>query len=152
MRLVDVTRFLGFRLVDEGGKAQALFTLGVEIDGLPANRHRAILRWVIDSREAFLRYLRLLLADLIDPLSAQLAAGQADGPGSWGVAADGEAILEDMVRALSQDRDRLGAVRRLMERLAQTPDEDETAVVPEDFTELWAAFQTVLDEQGASGA
>ena len=152
MRLVDVTRFLGFRLVDESGKAQALFTLGLEIDGLPANRHRAILRWVIDSREAFLRYLRLLLADLSDPLSAQLAAGQADGAGSWGVAADGEPILEDMVRALSQDRDRLGAVRRLMERLAQTPGQDETAVVPEDFTELWAAFQTVLDEQGASGA
>ncbi len=151
MQLVDVTRFLGFRLVDESGKAQALFTLGLEIDGLPADRHRAILRWVIDSREAFLRYLRLLLADL-DPLSAQLAAGQADGSASWSEAANDEPILEDMVRALSHGRDRLSAVRRLMERLAHTPGDDEEAVIPEDFIELWTVFRTVLDEPGRHDA
>ena len=152
MQLVDVTRFLGFRLVDESGKAQALFTLGLVIDGLPADRHRAILRWVIDSREAFLRYLRLLLADLSDPLSAQLAAGQSGVTGSWGEAANDEPILEEMVRALSHGGDRLRAIRRLMERLAHTPGEGEEAVVPEDFAELWHAFRTVIDEQEQSDA
>ena len=148
--LVDVTRFLSFRLRDTTGKAEALFTLGLEIEGLPADRHRAVLRSVIDSREAFLRYLRLLLADLTDPLAAQLAAGSADRPTGWSAAADDEPILEDMVRALSHGRDRLIAVRRLMERLESAPAESETAVVPEDFVQLWNAFRTVLDERGAS--
>jgi len=152
MQLEDVTRFVGFRLVDESGKAQGLFTLGLEIDGLPAGRHRAILRWMINSREAFLRYLRLLLADLSDPLSAQLAAGQDAGTASWGDSANDEPILEDMVRALSHGTDRLHSVGRLMERLAHAPGEDGAAVVPEDFTELWSTFRTVLDEQGPPDA
>lgn len=146
--LVDVTRFLAFRLTDSiHPKASALFAMSLSIDGPPGNRHQAILRWVLDSKESFLRYLRLLLADLGDPLSAQLAARPTTGTGSWSSAADDEPILEDMVRSLSHDRNRLGAVERLMERLEQAPGDDNTEVVPEDFVELWAAFRTVLDEQ-----
>lgn len=146
--LVDVTRFLSFRLRDTTGKAEALFTLGLEIKGLPADRHRAVLRSVIDSREAFLRYLRLLLADLTDPYAAQFAAGSTDKQSDWTAAVDDEPILEDMVRALSHGRDRLIAVRRLMERLESIPAESEKAVVPEDFVRLWNAFRTVLGERG----
>lgn len=147
--LVDITRFLSFRITDSvHGKASALFAMGLRIEGLPTNRHQAVLRHVLDSREAFLRYLRLLLADLADPLSAQFASGQDDGTGKWRTAADDEPILEDMVRALSHGRDRLDSVRRLMERLEQVPGDRDVALVPEDFTELWAAFRTVLDEQG----
>lgn len=148
MPLADVTRYIAFRLVDESGKAQALFTLGLAISGLPDERHAAILQSLIDSREAFLRYLRLLLADLSDPLSAQLAAREADVTGHWREAIGDEPILEDMVRALTHGRDRLRAVRRLMERLERTKTGEDTAIVPEDFAELWQTFQVVLDEQG----
>ena len=147
MPLIDVTRFVAFRLADATyQETTALFALGIRIDGLPTTRHRAVLRWVLDSREAFLRYLRLLLADAGDPLSAQLAVGSAKGGGTWHAATDDEPILEDMVRALSHGHDRLGAVRRLMERLERMVDEDGAAVVPEDFATLWDAFRAVLDE------
>ena len=147
MPLIDVTRFVAFRLADATHEeTTALFALGIRIDGLPTTRHRAVLRWVLDSREAFLRYLRLLLADAGDPLSAQFAADSAKGGGSWHEAADDEPILEDMVRALSHGHDRLSAVRRLMERLERMTVEDGAAVVPEDFATLWDAFRAVLDE------
>ena len=98
MPLIDVTRFVAFRLADATyDETTALFALGLRISGLPTTRHQAVLRWVLDSREAFLRYLRLLLADAGDPLSAQFAAGSAKGGGSWHTAADDEPILEDMV-------------------------------------------------------
>ena len=146
--LVDVTRFLAFRLTDSmHPKASALFAMGLSIDGLPGNRHGAILRWVLNSKESFLRYLRLLLADVGDPLSAQLAARPTTGTGSWRGGFDDEPILEDMVRSLSDDRHRLSAIERLMERLEQAPGDDNMGVIPEDFLELWAAFRTVLDEQ-----
>tara|TARA_R110002110_G_scaffold18232_12_gene76799 strand:- start:3110 stop:4984 length:1875 start_codon:yes stop_codon:yes gene_type:complete len=147
--IADITRFLGFRLVDESGKAEAIFTLGVVIDGLPDNRHQAILRKMIDSRETFLQYLRLLLADLNDPFSAQLAWSGANGAKYWGDAFDDEPILEDMVRALSHGRDRLKAVQRLMERLERPHTGDDPDIIPSDFIELWSAFQTVLGERGA---
>ena len=153
MPLIDVTRFVAFRLADATyEETTALFALGTRIDGLPTTRHRAVLRWVLDSREAFLRYLRLLLADAGDQLSAQLAVGSAKSGGSWQAAADDEPILEDMVRALSHGPDRLGAVRHLMERLDRMTTEDGAAVVPEDFATLWDAFRAVLDERDRTRA
>ena len=149
--LVDVTRFLGFRLMDATHReAQALFALGFELDGLPKNRHQAVFRWVLNSRDAFLRYLRLLLADMEDPLSAQLAAASTNGGSNWGVAAEESPILEDLVRALSGGGDRLSAVRRLMMRLEQVTEDKGEAVVPADFMELWNAFSAVLDKRDRS--
>ena len=151
--VADVTRFVAFRLIDEfRGEVKALFSLGLEIDGMPANRYHAVMRSILDSREAFLRYLRLLLADVGDPLSAQFAAGAVDGGAGWRPIGDDEPILEDMVRALSHGSDRLHAVRRLMERLEQFPTDDGEPVVPEDFLELWNAFREVLNERGRRGA
>ena len=152
MPLLDVTRYVAFRLTDAAHEeTTALFALGLRVSGLPTTRHRAVLRWVLDSREAFLRYLRLLLADASDPLSAQFAAGSADGGGAWNPGAEDESILEDMVRALSHGHDRLSAIRRLMERLERISDEDD-AVVPEDFVRLWDAFREVLDEEDRTHA
>ena len=85
-------------------------------------------------------------------MSAQFASKATDGAGDRSAAADDEPILEDMVRALSHDRDRLDAVRRLMERLEHVPDDGDVALVPEDFGELWNAFRRVLDEQGETNA
>ena len=150
--LVDVTRFLGFRLTDATrGEVQAVFALGLRIEGLPGNRHQAVFRWVLNSKEAFLRYLRFLLADMEDPLSVQLAAASTNGGSNWGIAAEESPILEDLIRALSGGTDRLGAVRRLMARLEQVPEDESAAVVPADFVELWDAFRTVLDERDRSG-
>jgi hypothetical protein len=148
--LLDVTRFLAFRVVEENAKAQALFSLSVTIEGLPANRDRAILGWAIDSREAFLRYLRLLLADLGDPFAAQIAAKRAGTKSAdGGDVPDDEPLLEDMVRALDSGSDRLLAVRRLVERLAELPEDErgDARLIPEEFLTLWSAFRTVLDEQ-----
>ena len=101
---------------------------------------------MLDGKEAFLRYLRLLLADLGDPLSVQFAVRSAEAGGCWTKPADDEPILEDMVRALSHDHDQLNAIYRLMERLEQVPGDDGTTVVPKDFIGLWGAFRAILDE------
>ena len=153
LSLADVTRFVAFRLTDEfRGEVKALFSLGLKIDGAPANRYHAVMRSILDSKEAFLRYLRLLLADVGDPLSTQFAASAVAGGAGWRPMGDDEPILEDMVRALSHGSDRLRAVRRLMERLEQLPDDNSEPVVPEDFLELWNAFREVLNERGRRGA
>ena len=50
MPIVDLTRFLAFRMIDENEKASAVFSTGLIMEGLPAERDAAILRWTIDSR------------------------------------------------------------------------------------------------------
>ena len=145
--LADVTRFFAIHLRDASGKAETRFTLGFELEGLPSNRTESVVRSLVGNREAFLRYLRLLLAELSDPYVAQIAARSADAPNhakSW-VALNEDAVLEDMVRALANGRDRLAAIRRLIERLDGS-NSGETAAVPPEFLEMWNSFAAALDK------
>ncbi len=153
MSLVDVSRFVAFHLVDHSGKAEALFTLGLPISGVPAERDSAIFRHIIDSREAFFRYVLLLLAEMTDPLAAALLAQGQGNSGQWSMSAGkGDMpILEDMVRALNGGEQHLRAVARLMQRLETEADENTPSVVPDDFIRLWRVFGSVLEERSGAG-
>lgn len=151
--LADVTRFFAVHLRDASGKAETRFTLGFELQGLPPNRTESVVRSLVGNREAFLRYLRMVLAELSDPYAAQLAARQADAPDpgkSWAALLSDEAVLEDMVRALANGRDRLAAIRRFIERL-EGSSSGETTAVPPEFLEMWNSFAAALDRLEKSG-
>lgn len=151
MPLVDLTRFLAFRVNADNDKASALFSTSLIMEGLPPERHAAILRWVIDSRDAFFRYLRLLLSELGDPFSAALAAQEGAGSMSWATAADDAPLLEDMVRALCRGGERLHAIERLMTRL-EAGNDTGADPIPADFRALWEAFRIALQHQGPDHA
>lgn len=146
MLLIDVTRFLACRMTDVGGEASALFSTGLLMDGLPAERQAAILRWVIDSKDAFFRYLRLLLSELGDPFAAALAAQAEPGHDAWRVSADDAPLLEEMVRAFCRGGDQLNAIERLITRLESAgsggPDP-----IPAEFRALWETFRIALKTQ-----
>lgn len=151
MPLVDLTRFLACRLSDATDKASALFSIGLVMEGLPAERNGAILRWVIDSRDAFFRYLRLLLSELGDPFGAALAAQDGSSRNTWRASADDAPLLEELVRAFCRGGDRLYAIERLMLRLE--PDENDLpSPIPDDFRLLWEAFRAALKIQEATNA
>lgn len=143
MPLVDITRFLAFRLTDVSRRASLLFSTGLAIEGLPAERHAAVLRWVIDSKDAFFRYLRLLLSELGDPFAAALSAQADSGHGSWRIADDDVPLLEEMVRAFCRGGGELEAIDRLINRLdtgeAGVPDP-----IPPEFRALWDTFRIAL--------
>lgn len=147
MPMVDLTRFLAFRLKDENEKASALFSTSLIMEGLPAERHTAILRWVINSRDAFFRYLRLLLSELGEPFGAALAAQEGGGQAAWTASADDTPLLEDMVRALCRGGERLYAIERLMTRL-ESGNNTRLDPIPDDFRTLWEAFRIALQDQG----
>ena len=109
-------------------------------------RAAEILRSIVANREAFLRYLRLLLADLSDPMSALLARGGTD---AWldGSGIDEAPILEDMVRALSGDARQLRDIERLVARLGPGGPGTGASVIPDDFLALWAVFREALPRE-----
>lgn len=151
MPLIDLTRFMAFRLSDSATNASVLFSTGFDLEGLPAERHGAIMRWVIDSKETFLRYLRLLLAELGDPFTAALAAQTDEGAGDWRAAVDDTPLLEEMVRALCRGGEQLQAIERLISRLesavAGGPDP-----IPPDFRALWETFRIALKAKESADA
>lgn len=151
MPLVDLTRFLACQLTDKKSGASLLFSTGLIMDGLPSERHAAILHWVIDSKAAFFRYLRLLLSELGDPFAAALAAQENAGHGSWRTAEDDAPLLEEMVRALCRGGKQLQAIERLISLLESAEPTQENPV-PAEFRALWKTFRAVFATQGSTDA
>jgi hypothetical protein len=143
MPLLDLTRFLACHVTDQDSEFSILFSTGFILEGLPSERHAAILRWVIDSKDAFFRYLRLLLSELGDPFAAALAAQDGSGSGAWRTADDDAPLLEEMVRAFCRGGDQLHAIERLITRL-EVNGEGETDPVPPEFRALWETFRIAL--------
>ena len=146
MPLIDLTRFLACQLTDIGGEVSLLFSTGLGVDGLPSERHAAILRSVIDSKDAFFRYLRLLLSELGDPFAAALAAQEGSGHGAWRTVEDDVPLLEEMVRAFCRGGDQLRAIERLIVRL-ETAEAGEADPIPAEFRTLWDTFRIALKAQ-----
>lgn len=147
MPLIDLTRFLAFHLIDRDSDVSILFSTGLLMEGLPLERHAAILRWVIDSKDAFFRYLRLLLSELGDPFAAALAAQEGSGHGPWRMAVDDAPLLEEMVRAFCRGGDQLRAIERLITRL-ETVEPGNADPIPAEFRTLWETFRVALKAQG----
>lgn len=143
MPLADLTRFIAFQLADAASDARLLFSVGLPMEGVPAERHSAIFRSIITNRDAFFRYLRLLLSELGDPFAAALAAQAGTADGAWGRGGgDDVPLLEDLVRALCAGDGRLTAVERLITRLAV--DDAQADPVPAEFRALWEAFRAAM--------
>ncbi|MYI70187.1 MAG: hypothetical protein F4103_16100, partial [Boseongicola sp. SB0673_bin_14] len=103
------------------------------------------------SRDAFIRYLRLLLSEFGDPFSTVLAVQDGAGAKAWATGADDAPLLEDMVRALCRGGERLHAIDRLVTRL-EAGKESGADPVPAEFRKLWEVFRVALHEQGADHA
>jgi hypothetical protein len=145
MHLADLTRFIAFQLTDAKSDTRLLFSVGLPMEGIPAERHAAIFRSIITNRDAFFRYLRLLLSELGDPFAVALAAHSGTTEGEWGRGGEDDIpLLEDLVRALCAGDDRLTIVERLITRLAA--EDAEVDPVPAEFRALWQAFRSVMPE------
>ncbi|WP_147438860.1 phospholipase D family protein [Roseovarius spongiae] len=144
--LKDVTRWIGVRLSDAESGLEHHFTLGSDLVDLPDARTAEILRSLIENRDAFLRYIRLLLGDVSEAAKALFAAGQgSDLSVMFGTARDAP-ILEDMVRALASDGRQLRDIERLVARLSD-PDTGHSEVIPDEFLDLWETFRAVLPKE-----
>ncbi|WP_281969076.1 phospholipase D family protein [Roseovarius nanhaiticus] len=146
LALKDVTRWIGVRLRDSATGKEQEFTLGTELIDLPDARTAEILRSIIEDRDKFLRYIRLLLGDVSEAAKALFAAGKGGSFSGMFGSRDSSPILEDMVRALSGDGRQLRDIERLVARLSD-PDTGKSDVIPTEFLDLWATFRQVLPKE-----
>lgn len=139
--VASITGFIAFEL-----KLQDIcerFVLNLPITGVPEERESAILKTVIENREGFIRYLRMLLSGIHD--AGTDIAGGLFGSG-WFRRATGseDALLEHLVLALSRDPGKLNTISNLIEELRQ--DEKCEDIFPEGFLEMWSVFENVMAE------
>ena len=143
----SVTGLIAFELKTNHPDVTARFVLNLPITGVPEERHSAILQTVISNQDGFLRYLLLLLGD--DKVSG-LDAGGGSGFARWLAArlAGGEDIplLEELTRTYSRHPERLAEISGLVRELSET---SRNAIIPEDFLELWAVFESAIERHDA---
>ncbi|MCA0032647.1 phospholipase D family protein [Mesorhizobium sp. B263B2A] len=147
--LVDLTRFIAMEITDLATGRSEIFSTGLDVEGMPEERDLAILNWVVDSRQKFMAYLRLLLASFIEHPLPPPNKTNGNSKGDWGSGADDEPILEDLMRALCAGDGRLGAVDRLVTRMEASAKDGTDDRLPPHFKELWRVFRTVLETQDA---
>lgn len=116
------------------------FAIKVEATGFPDDRHARIVRQIINTQDGFFRYLRMLLSDKSDPLESAMPVGGTSGTEGAALSfMTGDAVLEDLLRTLSRDPERLDAVDRLIRDLCET--DEGKALIPPDFMTLWRTLQ-----------
>lgn len=144
--LASITGFVAFSLTTRDFPMQVQFVLNLPVVGLPEGRDAAITRVLIDNEGAFLRYVRLLLAQ--DSEDGLPAAGTGNTATPWSafgsVSLDELSLLEDLARSLGQNPARLREIDRLVRDLMASP--DGRHVIPAEFLTLWRAFRPLLEE------
>jgi hypothetical protein len=139
----SLSRFLGIALKvrHEGVTVSVRFALKLKQVGFPADRAARILRDVVQNHDGFFRYLRLLLAN--DKANLGLPP-ESNGDGGKATRGTGrhplkDVVLEDLIRMLSREPERLDGIARLISDLCET--EEGAAMIPPDFLTLW---ETIL--------
>lgn len=142
-----LTALICFHL--SAGKGDASYaadlTLKLPIEGLPEARDARISRSIIKDRASFLRYLQCLLGGVGDPLSGSARLGLERSAARAGGSPFASGLLEQLLKALHQEPERLRGLRSLLTRVGDAGQAQE-AVVPDEFRELWTVIEPFLRE------
>ena len=140
----SLTSFIAFELSLRACEVQSTigFVLNLEAEGMPEDRHAAVLRGLIPDEDGFVSYVKMLLSDDLDAPATtgegfQIAAGSAtDGAMSnW----RDSSLLEPLVRAYSRESEKIEYIERLLDDLKCSAGEED--VIPPAFLAVWATLK-----------
>ena len=122
------------------------FLLMAEIS-LPESRHGKILAEIINSKEKFLQYLRLLLSnsgivDEIDTNEADSKSKPSEDQHNSIFALYDFPLYEELLKAAAQNPEKLRRINELITKL--TANDDTKDVVTPELLQLWSVFKEVI--------
>jgi len=149
LALLALTPFIAFEINVKVNKVihAVRFALKLPISNVPKNRENAIVCSIINNRNQFLRYLRLLLSNnessiimkdwfinLGNPSSMQVAWEDLDIP-----------LLEDLLRTLSRSPDeKIDRIAEIVSQIKEVPDAEK--IIPHEFDIIWGKIISARNE------
>lgn len=140
----DITSFTGFALAL--GDASVQFGLDIPLHNAPAERDTDILRLVIRNREAFVRYIMLLLGEIAGN-NMEEDAGEAGNGFSWSsLTANNEEppLFELLATTYAREPQQLQQVANALLRLQSATSESGEPVIPPGFLHIWDSFAEAI--------
>jgi hypothetical protein len=139
----SLTRFLHFAITD-GAETHRDFLLRIDIEGLPQSRLASVFKSIINSRDKFFAYLRLLLSDEVTKDDIFAEPPDKNGSKTDNAAWDLDMpIFEQLLVTASRHPTRLSDLDRVITTLREAGGD---SVIPQDFLTLWAVFSSALPQ------
>ena len=139
IQLEKLTTF--FRIRVQVGEASICRLIKINIDGIPEDRDRAIIRGIIKDRKTFMSYLNFILDD-----DALIAFADGDWKAS-GKSYRGRnesfslpAVYEKMLKASINSPEKFYSIERLIGFMR----ENDEKLIPEEFIKLFKTFEKVV--------
>ncbi|MFW6030892.1 MAG: hypothetical protein ACOCRO_11665, partial [Halanaerobiales bacterium] len=153
LSLETLTSFLAFSIMIKTDKQEheLRFVLNLPIEGLPEGRKEKLLYSIISDRNKFIKYLIFLLsdndslADIINTLNLKRFSNNDEEYYSTIKIP----LMEEMIRALSKDPQKLDAISRLVKKLKKSGKAAE--ILPEGFDLYWDPLMEVRMEENNYG-
>jgi len=116
--------------------------LNLGTEGMPEDRHAAVLRGLIRDEDSFINYVKMLLSDDLDALAAggegfRIVNGRGTDAAMsrW----SHSSLLEPLVRAYSREPEKIEYIERLLDDLKCSAGEGD--MIPPAFTAVWATLK-----------
>lgn len=133
--LDKLSAFYRARLAAGGKNCERV--LKIPTDDMPEERDQAIVRSILDNRQAFYTYLAFLLGDNISGTMLELAQRGKGGSGSGDHGIAFGNLYEKMLRAAHEKPEKFEEIEELAKTLGKEN-------LPQDFVELVARFRRVV--------
>lgn len=144
---IDISSFLVIELRLQETPVSLKFALKIKIENLPASRNTKIFRDIISNTANFFKYIRFLLADNYwDDELAFKENGKATGNYSPCYFSQEEPIYENMLKAMSRDRQKIVEIKTVIEKISEDEDQH-NPIIPNEFKELWKVFEEVYKKK-----
>lgn len=147
LSLLGLTSFYMFDVESAKPKFKRRFVLNIPLQGVPQNRHEAILRELLSDRDRVLKFLLLLLQDsgARDLSTLMQSSNDTEGQFAFVQSLFGATLFESLIRALDRDPERLEQVAHVIRDLRSS--EQGQDLLPDDLDAIWAPIWAVRMRQ-----
>lgn len=135
-----ISSLIAFEIKHKHHQENLRFVLKITVSDLPSDRDAEILRTLINNKEGFLQYLRLLLGYVYDSDNIGTKNSEADSYWLNRLLDDETTLFEDLFRIYMKEPERLQDIQKLVQDLGG----EHSAHIPKEFIQLWHAFEKAI--------
>ena len=135
-----ISSLIAFEIKHKLQQEQVRFVLKITVSDLPSDRDAEILRTLINNKEGFLQYLRILLGYVYATDKIGTKNSEADFNWLNRLLEDETTLFEDLFVIYMKEPERLQDIQKLVQDLGG----EGSAHIPKEFIQLWHAFEQVI--------